>query len=270
MERILFLSDLHDCPVPFYDLPTAPRLDKLIADLKAAGPFDRTFILGDVSLDFWLYNGGGSWQNKQISHTAHFMETYAKFLPQPMVLIPGNHEQYGDRKWAEITGFTRSNVAETSSALFIFADTFRGVLDPKEPSDGQYAPVDCSFIRSAMENCPQKPVFLCAHYFDMNRETPEFNELLAENDRITALFMGHTHHSSVLSTGTDAGEKPILQTGNYSYSGLHDHPENSFWGWRELLLHDDGRMESFYHVPASVCGNIRTENHNQDYWEKYI
>lgn len=271
MERILFLSDLHDCSIDWYGADADTRLSKLINDLNEANgenPFTMTFILGDISLDFWAYNGGGSWQKNNDSRSAHFTQNWLPHLPQPVMMIPGNHEQYGDELWQKITGFDRFGVAESPNALFICLDTFRGVLDPSEPSDGKYLPADCDFIRSTMEKCPEKPVFLCAHYFDMGQESAEFKELLFENDRIRALFMGHTHHSAVLSTGEDAGNKPILQTGNYSYSAFHDHPENSFWGWRELILHDNRKTESFYHVPAVETGNYHIEKHNQDYWEE--
>jgi len=267
MTRILLLSDLHDCHIHWYGADADTRLNKLIADLEEAGrenPFDFTLILGDISLDFWAYNGGGSWQKNGESRTAHFVQNYLPRLPQPVVLLPGNHEQYGDELWKTLTGSARSAVVELPEALLICPDTFRGVLDPTEPSDGEYLPADCDFIRRAMENCPEKPVFLCSHYFDMSRESAEFKAILAENPRIKALFMGHTHHSALLSTGPDAGNLPILQTGNYSYSGFHDHPENSFWGWRELVLLDNGKAESFYHVPAVNTGDFRIEKHRQD------
>ncbi len=250
-ERILFLSDLHDCHIHWYGTTTEARLEKMVSDVKAAGDFDQLIVMGDVSLDFWGWNEGGSYlQEIPRSNTDHFMKTYMPRLPQPSCIIPGNHEQYGVGKWQEITGCGREYVLETKCALFIAVDSFSGNLDPAEHSDGTYLPVDCDFIEKAMEDCPDKPVFLLSHYFDMDRESERFKALLKNNARILAIMIGHTHRSAVLDAGEDTGHKPILQCGNYSYSGETD-PGICFWGWRELIFEENGTVRSFYHTPYS-------------------
>lgn len=269
-ERILFLSDLHDCHVSWYGTSTEARLEKMVKDVSEAGHFDQLIVMGDVSLDFWGWNEGGSvlW-NPSVSNTDHFMKTYMPRLPKPSCIIPGNHEQYGAEKWREITGCEREFVLETECALFIAVDSFSGNLDPSENSDGTYLPVNCDFIEEAMAEYPDKPVFLLSHYFDMAQESERFKTLLRNNDRILAMMIGHTHRSAVLDAGEDTGHKPILQCGNYSYSGEKE-PKDSFWGWRELIFEDDGTIRSFYHTPKSEYrhgnGSFVQEEGNQDEW----
>ncbi|MBQ8186928.1 MAG: metallophosphoesterase [Clostridia bacterium] len=269
-ERILFLSDLHDCHIHWFGTSTEARLEKMVKDVADAGHFDQLIVMGDVSLDFWAWNEGGSYLwNPSVSNTDHFMKTYMSRLPKPSCIIPGNHEQYGAETWREITGCAREYVLETKSALFIMLDSFSGNLAPKENSDGTYLPVNCDFIEEAMTACPDKPVFLLSHYFDMARESERFKAILRENDRILAMMIGHTHRSAVLDAGEDTGHKPILQCGNYSYSGEKE-PKTCFWGWRELIFEDDGTIRSFYHTPHSEYrhgdGSFVQEEGNQDEW----
>ena len=269
-ERILFLSDLHDCHIHWYGTTTSDRLEKMVKDVEAAGHFDQLIVMGDVSLDFWGWNEGGSYlQETPRSNTAHFMKTYMPRLPKPSCIIPGNHEQYGTEKWQEITGWGREYVLETKCALFIAVDGYSGNLDPTEHSDGTYQPVNCDFIEKAMADCPDKPVFLLSHFFEMNKESDRFKALLKNNDRILAMMVGHTHRSAVLDAGEETGHKPILQCGNYSYSGEKE-PGICFWGWRELIFEDDGTVHSFYHTPYSEYrhgdGAFVQEEGNQDEW----
>ena len=45
-------------------------------------------------------------------------------------MIAGNHEQYGDAKWREITGFPRSFTVECGNYVFILWDSYGADLDP--------------------------------------------------------------------------------------------------------------------------------------------
>lgn len=273
-ERILFLSDLHDCHIHWYGTTTEARLEKMVKDVDAAGHFDQLIVMGDVSLDFWGWNEGGSFlQETPRSNTDHFMKTYMSRLPSPSCIIPGNHEQYGAEKWQEITGCGREYVLETGCALFVMLDSFSGNLNPTEHSDGTYLPVNCDFVEQAMASHPDKPVFLLSHYFDIAKESDRFKALLKNNSRILALMIGHTHQSSILDTGEETGHKPMIQCGNYSYSG-EKNPQDCFWGWRELIFEDDGTVRSFYHTPYSEyrhgTGSFVQDEGNQDEWSAKI
>ena len=58
--------------------------------------------------------------------------------------------------------------------------------------------------------------------------------MLHLNDRIIALFAGHTHKSGILEPGQSFGGKTIAQTGNFAY--FKDSANQSFWGFRELVI----------------------------------
>lgn len=277
-ERIIFLSDVHDCHIDWYGIKTADRMEKMVKDLadrQTDHPADLLIVLGDVSLDFWQWNEKGSYlRTPSVSNTDHFVKNYLRRLPGPAYMIPGNHEQYGVEKWMEITGCPRSYIIEGGNAVFVLLDNFAGNLDPTEHSDGTHTQTNCEMVKYVLEQYPDDLIFLCAHHFDPAAESEEFRRLLAENDHIVALFQGHTHLSNVLPGSDATGGKPILQCGNYSYTDVKGDPADSFWGWRELEFDDDGTIRSFYHVPESRArhgeNEIRVEEHDQDEWEVCI
>lgn len=251
--RIMLLSDIHVCHQSWYGTTNEEQLEDLMKAVTAAkgkNDYALSLVLGDVSLDFWGWHQGGSylWEPK-VSRTAEFVERYMPSLPRPSYIIPGNHEQYGHNDWRRITGGERQQCVTAGGALFVLLDSFSGDLDPSENSDGTYVPVDVAYIRRAMADKPELPVFLCAHYFDFALESAEFKALLAEEKRIKALFMGHDHMTNVSFTPEDAGRLPILRTGHFSYSCDDTDYATAYRGWRELLLHPDGSFESYYFIP---------------------
>lgn len=254
--RILLTSDIHNCHHSWFASSNAERMAEFIrciGEAKKKNTYDAAVILGDVSLDFWVFGEGGSYlQEIPVSNTKIFWDTVAPHLPKPTYITPGNHEQYSDADFVKITGQHRQQIiAIGDGVVFVLLDAFSGNLDPKEHSDGTYQPVDCTLIKKALADYPDAMIFLGAHYFDMPKESDEFKALLASEDRIKALFMGHDHRTNMEFTGDDAGHKPILRTGNFSYSGESDWLR-AFRGWRELLIHEDGSFESWYYVPAQT------------------
>jgi len=254
--RILLTSDIHNCHQSWFAGSNAERMAdyiKYIGEAKAKNHYDACFILGDVSLDFWVCNEGGSYlQDIKVSNTKIFWDTIQPHLPKPTYICAGNHEQYSNEDFMKITGQPRSQiVALSDEVVFVLLDAFSGNLDPKEHSDGTYLPIDCTLIKKALEDYPNAMIFLGAHYFDMPRESEEFKTLLRENDRIKALCMGHDHRTNLELTGEESGNKIFLRSGNFSYSGEKDYLR-AFRGWRELLIHEDGSFESYYYVPAQT------------------
>lgn len=274
MTHVRLLSDTYNCHLTFHGTENDRRLDTmtgLLAAAEAVEPSQGTLVLGDVSLDHWGWNEGGSrlW-NPPVSRTGEFMRRWFPALPQPAYITAGNHAQYGHAEWQQITGQPRAQSVVIGELLFILCDAFRGNLDPTENSDGTYLPMDCGWIREQLNAHPGLPVILCAHYFDFARESSTFAHLVKTESRILALATGHTHHSSVLPAG-DTG-KMILQTGNFSYSGMQN-PKDSYRGWRELYW-DNGKLTSWYFVPDGEGiheeGAFRTEAHRQDFWEAFF
>lgn len=251
--RVLLASDIHCTHLAeWYGVSNEERMQAwvdAVLDEHARQQIDLLLLLGDYSLDHWEYGGGGSWLNENKSTTEQFFRDYVSQLPEEIEIfsIAGNHEQFGDEKWFEITGNHRTGSVLLGDNLFIMLDTFGANLDPSVHSDGTYQPADVEFIRQQMEQYPYAKVYLCAHYFDVNAESYEFQDVLFEN-RVMGLFMGHTHLNTV-ENYVWFGLKPLAQTGNFSYTN-GDSLKDSFWGFRDLVITSDG-AESNYIVAAS-------------------
>ncbi|MBQ9358478.1 MAG: metallophosphoesterase, partial [Abditibacteriota bacterium] len=220
-RKFILSSDIHNCHIDWYNVPTQTRMlywVKAITMEQNKGKADALFLLGDFALDYW-FNGGS--YNKGTSNVTVFFNKYVKALPNalPVYPIAGNHEQYTNEKWKEITGFDRQYTVNMGNCLFIMLDSFSGELGPDYDHDGKYVPFNVEYIKSMLAKYPAKYVFLCSHWFDKNLETPEFNDLVKNEPRIKALFNGHDHNYQV-DTSVDAwGNKPVLHTGEFSYAG---------------------------------------------------
>ena len=213
-------------------------------------PIDLLIINGDISLDYWT--SGGSVIKYNESTSKIFVDDYVSQLPDdlPVFILPGNHEQYSDADWFMITGNHRSGHMEIDGNLFIFLDTYNGDLDPTTHHDGVYSSVDVDSITSLMEEYPNDDVYLIAHHFQTNAESPAFKKLVKENDRIKGLFSGHTHDASLIKLGKGWGNKILAQTGNFSrYAG--DYAE-SFWGSRELIIANDSAYSQYIIVESEA------------------
>ncbi len=238
--RVLLSSDIHCTDLQeWYGVSYRDRMqhwvDTVLKEHKES-PFDLVVINGDISLDYWIH--GGSVITKGEGTAKIFVDEYLSQLPDdlPVFIIPGNHEQYSDEDWYKITGNHREGYMEVGGRLFVFLDNFGGNLDPKYNHDGVYTKSDVELIKKAMEEYPNRDVYLIAHHFDTSAESAEFKKLVGENDRIKALFSGHTHKTAVIELGDSWGGKTIAQTGNFAY--YKDSAKESFWGFRELVVTD--------------------------------
>lgn len=268
--RFLVTSDIHNCHASWYGISNDARMEiykNSVTEAQRKNHYDAALILGDVSLDFWAWNEGGSylWENK-ISRTQEFMEKVFPALPKPTYIIPGNHEQYGHEDWLRITGQPREQIVRFDGVTFVMLDSFSGDLDPRVNSDGTYQPLNCELIKKALDEAPDPIVFLCAHFFDPTKESEEFKSLVKNESRIKALFMGHDHKTNVMHL-EEFGNKPILHSGNFSYNKERD-IFRAFRGWRELVVHEDGSFESWYYVPEQYVQydgyKVTIEEHEQD------
>jgi hypothetical protein len=161
-------------------------------------------------------------------------------------MMAGNHEQYGDELWNKLTGYHRNDHLVVGNILFILTDTFGGALDPSFHSDGTYCGANVNEIKNLMERYPDKKVILCSHWFDIALESENFLELLRNESRILCLFCGHNHKSCVTNTGDTNGGKPIIYTGNYSYSGEKNNV-TCLPGYRRLII-EENKISSCYVV----------------------
>ena len=270
--RIIIASDIHYCEEGWYGMAREEKGDLLAADLAReyqTSPYDALLLLGDYSLDHWVWGTKGTYLTRGLSETGLFArQVLPRLAPEgvDVRMIAGNHEQYGEENWERLTGHHRRDHLLCGGVLFILCDTFGGDLDPTEHSDGTYVGVDVGEIRALMARYPHHKVILCAHWFHIEAESEEFRELLRAEERILCLLCGHAHISRVLSTGEENGNKPILYTGHYSYSGEKS-PLRCLNGYRELILEED-RLTSAYIAPAHtyVIDNVtfHTEPARQD------
>lgn len=252
--RVIIMSDIHYCESGWYGVSRDEKANELCADLKCEyerDPYSALLLLGDYSLDHWAWSTKGTYLTRGVSDTRLFRERYLdRLVPEGVEIrmIAGNHEQYGKELWQELTGFKRRDHIVCGDVLFILSDTYGGDLDPTEHSDGTYCGADVEDIKRLMAEYPDKRVILCAHWFDMKLESEEFKELLRTEERILCLFCGHNHISRVATTGEENGNKAILYTGNFSYSG-EKNIVRCLSGFRELVITDEG-IYSSYIVPS--------------------
>lgn len=245
--RVVLSSDIHYTPLQtWYGTNYKLRIQHWVDTVKkehAENPIDLLIINGDISLDFWV--NGGSYLNKKLSTATSFVKDYVSQLPDEIAvfILPGNHEQYADEDWLTITGNHRQGHLLLGGRLFIFLDTFGGDLDPDYHHDGTYTGADVAYIEGLMAEHPDADVYLVAHHFDTDKETPAFRALVKNSDRIKGLFSGHTHKSAVIELGATWGNKTIAQTGNFAY--FKDSAKESFWGFRELIINDENAYSQY-------------------------
>jgi len=256
-KRILIASDIHWCHMDWYGVPTKERVARFFRHVEEEyekDPFSALLLLGDYSLDHWKWNIKGSWLANGVSYTKKMADAmlprFAK-LGIPIAMIAGNHEQYGETLWQELTGHTRTDHVVVDDLLFILPDTFGGDLDPAEHSDGTYVGVDVDFVEELMARYPTHKVILCAHHFAPQRESEAFRTLVRENDRILCLFGGHVHRSNIVPLGEAWGNKTLLYTGHYSYNDGKNGPvTHCMWGFRDLVV-EENTLTSRYITPEN-------------------
>ena len=264
--KIILMSDIHYRCADYFGRGQEETMELICDDLAeeyAKEPYDALLLLGDYSLDHWAWQTKGTYLTQGISNAKLFAERYLERLVPEGVeirMIAGNHEQYGEELWTELTGYKRRDHIVIGDVLFILTDTFGGDLDPTEHSDGTYCGANVSDINELMARYPDKKVILCAHWFDMKLESEEFLELLRNEERILCLFCGHNHRSHIVSTGEENGNKPIICTGNYSYSG---EPNNvrCLPGYRVLEIDEEGLFCKYVVRPHTYkVGALRFSN----------
>jgi len=267
--RILISSDMHNTPDShnWYGVESNLRMQQWVDGIKAEhqkDPIDALVILGDTSLDHWAFPPYGYYLNAGKSYTQDFIERYVSQLPKdfPVYFVPGNHEQYGNAKWVELTGQNREGYFTVGNNLFILSDTYAGYLDPVWNHDGMYTGVGMDNVLNAIKANPNAGnIWLLAHEFQFNAESTDFLNFLKSNKRVRGLFMGHTHLAEIKSTYYR--NLTIAQTGNFSYT-LDDYNEDtiktSFWGYRELIIDAHGAVSN-YIIPqtqAILNGSTQT------------
>lgn len=250
------------------------RMQLWVDTIKAehlADPIDYVFILGDVSLDHWI--SGGSYLDG-VSTTRMFVNNYVsqiRAMGIPVMILPGNHEQYSDEQWLALTGNHREEAISIGDYnMFICLDTYSGNLNPTTDHDGVYTGIDSTDIAnisSYLQGNPQKNAWILGHYFSNSdlRNNTAFKSLVQSTDKVRGLFAGHTHQCRVYNIdrefagGTGYGSLQLVETGNFSYTAefvtagnfTFDSITQGFWGIRDLKITGTGAVSS-YIIPATT------------------
>ena len=267
--RVIITSDIHHIHnktwYAYNSYDRMPLWAESVRKEHERQPIDLIIIAGDISLDHFKMQG--SYTAEGISDAKEFVKNYVPLLPEgvPLFIGPGNHELYNNQQWREITGNDRQGYMALDEDLFIFVDTYGIHLEPEFNGEfDDYLPVDVNYVKGLMEEYPNHRVWLISHYFDCKRETEEFKELVRD-PRVIGLFAGHTHQCDLIRMGAEFGNKIIAQTGNFSYSYYTACPSgdindvyNSFWGFRELLIHGESAVSN-YIIAESDVANINGE-----------
>ena len=252
--NLIIMSDVHLCTQVWYGVDSDTRMKYMIEDLNEyykTEKYSSVFLLGDLSLDHWLHNEGGSWLNSKTSNTKNLIEKDLSNLDcGDFKMIPGNHEQYSNAQWKEITGYDRQYYVYTGGYLFIMLDNFQGELNPNYHHDGKYTQTDVNFIKLIMSLYPDAPVVLCAHWFDTENESEAFKSLVRNEERILCMFVGHDHTTVTVTLDEEWGGKKVIHNGNFSYTSADINQPQNKWGWRRLRLTRDG-IDVAYYSPSN-------------------
>ena len=237
-RKIVILTDIHLCDKLWNRTPCEERMEllqKVMNQEYREHPFDAILCLGDYSLDFWCWETMGSYLNTpSVSNTKNFIDKVLPGLPLRPYLIPGNHEQYGNEKWQEITGFPRQFSLVYGDYVFLMCDTFGGDLDPAEHSDGTYTGLDPVFLREVMEKHPDKQLILCMHDLIPEKESREVMELVGGSGRFLCGFAGHIHQSRTVILPPQWGSLPLVYCGDFSYTLGSEADALPNWGFQRV------------------------------------
>ncbi|MBE6891175.1 MAG: hypothetical protein E7481_04000 [Ruminococcaceae bacterium] len=265
MKKIIIMSDVHLCRHQWGGVSAEERMEKMVRELNESydrEKYEAILFLGDYSLDFWLYDEGGTYVHKKVSNTERLIKDYlSKLKCQNYHMIPGNHEQYGNEKWLELTGKIRQFSVVVGGYLFVMLDTFADGLDPDHDHDGVYTGADIDFVKTEMEKYPEMKTVLCAHYFAVEKtsgmrenadiymdSSDKLKKFLREEDRIVCLFFGHDH-TCATEMIEDCG-KYLFHDGQYSYS-LAEPEEDCPRGWREVWFDENSLKTAYFSAEKS-------------------
>ena len=222
-------------------------ITRAVREEHAASPLDAVLVLGDLSIDDYDY------RRLPVNYCEKFRNECMSVLPCPAYAIPGNHDSYPDEEWRRVFGVGRQFALEIGGCTFVLADTFAAV--PAHGASGAaYTSADVSFLRRALEEHPAGPVFLCAHYIADREDDADFRAFVAAEERVAALFRGHTHKDRLFTFGG----KPAADIGGYGYDGRSVNGKYIFtvfdpawaWGYEILEWDDDGFF--LYHVKPAI------------------
>ena len=271
--RILFATDIHLCHLDFCNLETKQRMEYFTQNIIKEyneNPFEALILLGDYSLDHWAWQTKGSYIEQGLSNTEIFVNEYLSKIKAALpdikiMMLAGNHEQYGYELWKKITGgYSRRDHLLVNNWLFIGFDTYADDLDPTEHSDGTYTDIDPEYALELMNKYPDTNVVLCGHYFKWNDCTDEFKSII-KLPRVKFAVCGHNHRFDLVIPD-DIDGKTFFFAGDYSYTGdgAEQTPFRPTWGYREFII-EDNYVISRYIMPEVT---VKDKHYPREYYSQ--
>ena len=228
------------------------KIDKITeaaAAENSALSLNALLVLGDLSIDDYDF------RNLPLNYCERFKRECMDILPCPSYAIAGNHDSHPNSEWQRIFGYDRQFSVEFGDTAFIMLDTFNNVA--KSASGAAYTPVDMAFLKKKLEDHKGKRIFLCAHHFDLIKDSEDFYSTVRESKDIVALFRGHTHCPEIIKTDL-LGNKPLIDIGGYAYKGV-ELPDGRYtflvfdesiaWGYQIVEMYEN-RCVIYHHTPA--------------------
>ncbi len=214
-------------------------------------PFDLIIINGDTSLDYRA--NGGTITKYGLSTTAQFVDNYVTQLPEgvPVIILPGNHEQYSDEVWQKLTGNGRSTTYVLGDNLFVMPDSFGVESDPDFDTTGTAEPISAEYVQNAMDEYPNHNVYIISHEIDMEKQYGAFWRIV-NKDNVIGLFSGHTHQYSLLFPELAPG-KVIAQTGCFAWNNNFTGADGKgTWGIRDLIITENHAVSRYLLVECAL------------------
>ena len=246
--RIVMSPDMHMTRLlAWNDLTTEDRAQMwvdAILEEHAEDPIDLLVLQGDLTLDHWMH--GGNHIKDGSSDTQEFFDKYISQLPEEIEVfaLPGNHEQYGDDNWYEITGNDRQEYRILGDHLILLLDNFADGLDPAEHHDGVYTGADMEYVNEIVAKYPDKKIWIITHFTHLPYETEEFKEFLRTNTNVQAIFHGHNHTLNVEDLGEEYNHVKLIMCGQFSYTGSTT-PLDQYYSFRDLILEENSATCSY-------------------------
>lgn len=230
------------------------KIDKIteaVALEHNSSPLDAVLVLGDLSIDdFGFRNLPECWCEK-------FKKECMDTLPCPSYALAGNHDSHPNEAWQRMFGYEREYALEFGDVVFLMLDNFKA-LPAHSASGAGFTPTNTDFLCNMLEKYKGKKIFLCAHHFDLQKDSSEFYNTVKSNPDVISLFRGHTHIHKII-TDTLFGNKPLIDIGGYAYMGFcredgtwdfSSFDESFAWGYQILEIYDDRAV--IYHVTADM------------------
>ena len=254
-SRIMFVSDIHFSKDVTHGIDSVTRMnlmvDKLIEE-HGENPIDFLVINGDLSLDY-RYRATS---REPYNYSKKVVSMFLSKLPFPVYLMAGNHDNYSNQEWINITGQERQYTIDFDDIIIICLDTFKPSINETYPGmENDYTGIDFDYLAKELEKYKGKKILLVSHYFDESKEPNTVKELINKNYDILGLICGHTHRHNV----TTFGNKPLFFTGTFGYSldgGISNtYLKEQSYGFRDIYVKENG-LYSCYIEPEINLGEI--------------